>query len=1679
MQPISRILSVLLFIFCTYSVSGQVVAGFTATPLSGCAPLVVSFTNTTVPATGTTYVWDMGNGTGPVTLTDPGASYLVAGTYTVTLTAHHGLTSSSYSRIITVYPAPVVSFSAADTQVCPGVPVVFTGTVTPGVSGPVSYLWSSGDGYTSTASSYTHAYSLSGNFNVSLNVTNSVGCSAILTRSAYVHVFTPPVPAFTVGTRYICHPPGTATYSNLSTGDAPMTYAWSFGDGSTPSSLDSPAHVYTASGIYATKLVVTDVHGCKDSLSVPGYIRVGNLTAAFTGPAAACVYAPVTFSNTSSSYLSGLWLYGDGGTDTAHAGHHTYTVRDTFTVKLVVSDSFCHDTATHNIVIPDPHVSFHITPDTPCPAPVVAAFAATVPVGSTVLWDFGDTTSGSGISTSHTYTDNGFKTVSMYATSPLGCTDTVSGEYRIYDMVFAEYGDMPFGGCVPLTVNYTASATTTYPRPTSTPAPPYPYLTSYLWQFSDGSSTPAANAMHTYTVAGLFTYTVSVMTANGCTMRRVDTQRAGTPPVVTFSATPTHACYHDNEILFTRTVLSGSVNNNMWLFGEGGNGYQTFDTVSVPVYSLFHHFSIPGLFSDTLISFYNGCPDTFIRHDYILIDSPRAALYPHIICSLPFTASFGNRSMGADTHLWIFGDGTTSVADSPVHTFPGSAIYPVQLATYNIASGCRDTAITYVDLVKPVVAITASDTTVCKDDSVVFSTTLLSGLTTYYLWYAGGSYGSNYTNNDYPKFIDTFHTPGLYTIRVVAFDGHLCPDTITKTNYILVAKPAAHFNVSPASICWPQVTAFTDVSTDQPGATITNRTWAFGDGATATTGLPAVSHSYTSTGTYTITEIVTDNVGCKDTTTLTRAIFKPKASFVAGNTHPCRFVPVTFTNTSAPLSGTYLWSFGDGNTSILSSPVHAYADTGHFTVRLIVTDTHGCKDTANYVSYIVVTGPYAAFSMDDSVSVCPPFVVHFTNASSGGISNNWDLGNGGTSVATNPTNIYTVPGYDTVRLVVVNSFGCTDTAIKHVKVFGYAGAFSYSTDSGCAPLTVLFSADLSNVSITSSIIWDFADGVISSPALSDTITHAYLLPGAYVPRLILTDDSGCVSSSLGKDTIRVDMIRPGFTAAPNPVCVGDTQLLADTSSSYLSSITGRLWRYHGSSATLPSVHITYTAPGTYTDSLTVTDAWGCTAIAVKDISVYVLPAITSVSDSVMCAGGTVLLADSAVGGTWSSGNTSVASVDTSSGNVTGISAGIAPVTYSVGPTCFTVATVTVNAIPDPGSITGDTTVCVGAVVTLSDTVSGGIWTMSNGNATITSSGLVTGVSPGIDTASYTVTRINCSATATVPIFIHALPYPGTISGRDTLCKNGSVILSESVPGGIWSTGDPSVAVIDTAGNVTGTGLGTAIVTYVTAPDTNGCTSFITFPVVVINADFTINGNVTGVSCFDKTDGSITVSVSGGTPPFSILWSTGDSSYSIGALAPGRYSVHMLETANQCELSDSFVVTAPDSFHVVADIKNDLCFRSVGSISLSVTGGTAPYRFIWSNNATGNPITGLRAGNYHCALTDINGCATDVALVLENAECHDIVIFNAISPNGDGINDTWIIEGLQNFPNNQVQVFDKWGDVVYEQSNYNNDWAGMGKKGEVPDGTYYYLVKLNATDAPNGKGEYTGSLLIKR
>ncbi len=1550
-----RSLLLMILFISVQNATAQVTANFTADDTAGCAPMVVHFTNTSSGAT--SYSWDLGNGT-TTALTDVSGSYLTAGVYTITLVAHNGTASSTKSMSIHVYALPTVSFYADDTTICPGGTVRYTSTTTSGSWGGITYNWNFGDGYTSTAVSPSHSYAFSGNYNATLFAANGKGCINSLSKDPYILVYTPASVSFSTPTTTYCKPPAAVLFANTSIGVTPFSCQWRFGDGGT-SSFTAATHTYTAPGTYDVFLKVTDGHGCPDSALLPGYITIGNTSTSFTYPPAGCINIPDTFNNTSTTHISSVWDFGDGGTSVSESPVHTYTATGIYSVRLIIYTGICYDTTIHSITISHPTGSISFSPHDLCIHPTIT-FSASVPTGCTATWrSYNHGLLGTGTTLSYTYPYRVFRSdsigeidsITMIISNPAGCKDTVTTMDTINSLKIS--GWAPFEGCAPLVVRFSASpyslvydfyAGAPFWRfgyyPLVPPIISYDYpdaITSYVWDFGDGSPVSTlASPAHTYSVVGgVYAPSCTLMSATGCRGKLVSSDnpvRVGSmPPMPSFTRTPSHICT-GQPVHFT-SVASGLFNGYVWHFGDLNT-----DTAANPV----HTYTVPGIYTVEFAISYNGCATPY----YSLVDTsiaPSAVIGYNFDCSNRRQIFFSDLSIGEDSHIWQFGDGTTSAALNPAHVYPAIDTYNVYLTTYNATTGCRDTTHSRMVLTGLNALFTDSSASICRDvqDTIAFE--VKNGLfhpdttmVTKYAWYTNGVMRDTLrTGYNFDTVAYSFHTVGINNIAVVLTDNHGCLDTFATT--VLVAKPIDSFVFSPPSGCAPLLVNFTDHSRDVTGASPSQYRWFYGDGISVFSGSPSVTHEYTASGTYAMEEIVTDNIGCSDTLlSLSRIIVhKPAASFNATSTGICARKSVHFTNSSSRAAAS-VWIFGDGDTSSVTSPNHVYTASGTYTVKLVVIDTFGCTDTMVRNNYITVhPTPVSAFYMTDSFAVCSPFNVVFNNTTTGATSYYWIFGDGTSSLTASPSDVYIRPGYYTVKLLATNIFSCTDTSYGHVNLFGYSGAFTYSPLSGCAPLGVRFAASVSSVS---SLTWDFSDGVTSTPSLIDTITHIYTANGSFVPKLILTDSFGCTNFSVGRDTIKVGALSTGFSIAPNPVCQGNTISFHDSSSSSLSTISGWLWSFaSGVTSTMRAPTYAYSVAGTYPVTLTVSDSRGCSGSVTRNVIVNSLPPAIAVYTTV-CKGVADTLTDSVSGGIWSSSNMAVATVGSLSGLISGLSPGTSVITYSLGSGCTVTQTITVNH--SPSAITGVAVLCAGNTTTLTDTTGAGTWSSSaTGIAGVSSGGIVTGASAGTVAISYTVG--GCPAIKIVTVN----PVPPAIVAPPSVCVGTTAILTDSLPGGIWTSTTTSIATITPGSGIVTAGStpGIATIRY-TMP--TGCSTSTTLlisapPDPIVGSNFVCIG-----SSVTFTDG-----VGGG------IWSSSDVPVAIvGSLSGivsgvGTGTTTINYNDGGCIASK---VISVDVFSGPVNGSRVVCVRSSVTLS-SVGSGT------WSSSNTALATVGSSSG----------------------------------------------------------------------------------------------------------------------
>lgn len=1349
-------------------VKAQVTANFTSNIVSGCSPILVQFTDMSTGGA-TSWSWNLGNGT-TSPLQNPSTTYITAGTYTVTLTASNSSGSDTKTMVayITVVPSPVVNFAASDTiGSCAPTTIQFTNLTALNATGTATYLWDFGDGFTSALENPSHTYTATGNYSVTLSVTNSAGCSKLITKTNYIHIVAKPTANFSAPVTGSCTVPLTVNFSNSSSGAT--SYLWDLGNGNTSTAVN-PTGIYNATGSYNVTLIAANGN-CKDTLTLPSFVSIGSLQAAFTtSTTTTCTGNPVTFTNTSlPGPGNSTWYFGDGTSSNTTNATHAYSVQGTYTVSLVVNYNNCVDTATQTITVNQgPVVQFTANNTLSCSAPFTVQFSNTTTGATSYLWDFGDGTTSTATAPSHTYSALGSYTVTLTATAPNGCVNTLTmPAYIVIYQPTMTISANPPSGCAPAAITFTANISPTVG------------VTNYTWDFGDGTtSVGGASITHTYNTPGSYTVSVSYTVAQGCSyVSSPITVNIGVKPTASFTGAPLNIC-PNGTVTFTNTSTGPVGTVYTWYFGDGSTSNNANPT---------HAYGAQGTYTVTLVATSGGCSDTLVIPNMVVVNPPEANFTPVYDCSNRLKIDFLDVSQGASIWAWDFGDGTTSSQQNPSHVFPAYGSYTVTLTVTHMPSGCQSVKVLNILLYEMIPNFYA-DTLVCKGEGVTFNGFSNAAAMPYITsadWYFGDGTSALSTGLS-PTH--TYTASGVYTVMLVVKDSRNCKDTITKTNYITVGGPTAAFVGTPLTGCAPLNVVFTDQTISVAG--FASRTWRFGDGTSVTSPLSTSNHTYTYNGTFSVSLIVTDTLGCKDSLLKPAYVVaeKPTASFTTVDTFICPGNLVHFSNVTAT-GMTYAWDFGDGTTGSTANPNHAYGSSGLYTVRLIVTSANGCKDTLVRNNYINVQGMNLGFTASDSFATCPPLTVTFTNTSVGVGSYLWIFGNGNTSSTASPTTIFSVPGTYTVKLVGQNGSGCVDTAYKTIIVLGPTGTLSYSPTNGCLPLTVNFSSTNQN---TSSLIWDLDNGFTQTTTAS-TYSYTYTQPGLYVPRLLLSDGVSCIVPIFGIDTIRVDKVTSDFTFSPDSQCkAGNVNFMSNIIFA-VNPITSYNWDFgDGGTGTGQNTSHYYNTAGSFTVRMIATSSMGCKDTVYHSVTIKPAPTVSAGLPQSLCQGQTLsaqLQASGASTYSWSpAGGLSCANCSNP------IASPSVTTTYTVIGTaangCLDTSDVTVTVRPLPNVTTGNNVdICIGSSVQLA---SAGAVTYSWSPATgLSCTNCQSPTASPSTTTTYTVTGVDsfgCFDTAMVTVNIVSLPTV-TIAGSNNLCIGGGTQLTAT--GGVTYSWTPA------------------------------------------------------------------------------------------------------------------------------------------------------------------------------------------------------------------------------------------------------------------------------------------------
>ncbi len=215
-------------------------------------------------------------------------------------------------------------------------------------------------------------------------------------------------------------------------------------------------------------------------------------------------------------------------------------------------------------------------------------------------------------------------------------------------------------------------------------------------------------------------------------------------------------------------------------------------------------------------------------------------------------------------------------------------------------------------------------------------------------------------------------------------------------------------------------------------------------------------------------------------------------------------------------------------------------------------------------------------------------------------------------------------------------------------------------------------------------------------------------------------------------------------------------------------------------------------------------------------------------------------------------------------------------------------------------------------------------------------------------------------------------------------------------------------------------------------------------------------------CANENNGVARAIVSGGISPYQYDWSNSSDNGSTASGLPSGFTVVTITDQNNVQIIDSVFISSLTEFDIDTIIDPDRG-NGEGAITLLVNGGAGPYTYQWSdpNNSTTSSINGLFAGNYTVVVTDFNGCSELLVITVPrdgNAPgcLESMEIF---TPNGDGKNEFFVINCVENYIND-IEIYDRWGKLIFEQENYNNRWDGRDMGGELlPQGAYFFVLNV--------------------
>ena len=1640
-------------------------------PINGCMPLMVDFEDISITNNSiVNWQWDFGDG-GASYLQNPIYDYSNDGNFSVSLlvTDINGCQSlSTQLNLIDVYELPVADFNADIPFSCnPTELVTFTNITT----GSADYIWSFGDGSSSVLENPTYNYA-AGVYSVSLLA--KVGtCIDTLVKTNYIEVGSELYSDFITDINSGCQ--GMEVNFTDITTNSPDTWFWDFGDGST-SNLQNPTHNFLITGDFDITLTTSKGGQCTDIQTFYNVIQVyANPNVQITADTTYGCSSPfnVEFSDATINAVSWYWDFGNGTNSILQNPSASFFNYGSYDISLIVTNiKGCVDIKFFNDFIEVEKITIDISASelNGC-APFDIEFLDITNSIRPIIdwsWSFGDGGFSNTQNPIHQYSSTGLFDISLFVSNDYGCiaNEIFLDFIKVYELPHADFQASQLISCPGGNIDFSDLTISASP------------LTNWFWDFGDGNTSNLQNPIFQYQLTGI--YDVSLIAAsNNCTdtFKILNYINIIEPTAIFIEE---YNC--DNPLKVKFESLSIGADNIFWDFGDGNTSIQI---------NPIHTYAIKGIYNVTLTASNNltGCTHEFVKpikltipeasFDYLI--NPNNGYEDSVGCA-PKRVYLNNTSQDMSYFKVLWSDGYVGfgIVD---HLITNAGQFDVTMIITDL-HGCKDT-MTYDNMFRiNDVDADFEIANVLGCDSMLVNFVDLSSPASSVIWNFGDG-GNSIINN--PQHI--YYAEGYYDVTIYAKSVDGCKDTLERLEYIQFQYPTANFTSNIQGICPNDQVQFSNIS---DGIGITSA-WDFGDGSQSVQINP--SHSFTANGLFDISLLITDSFNCTNNMVLANHIevLKPNADFItAGISSNCPPLISNFSNSSSTDVVNWEWIFSGGGSSSLVNPSHLFLVSGIFDVTLIVENSFGCKDTIVQNELVNIAGPIGNFSISDSL-ICKDDSILFIPLVLNTDNFLWDFGNGILSTDSFPFSIYSADGIFMPSLIIENASGCQFTinnsdTIKVRSVNIDAGIDVEICEGGQIQLNALGNSTL--------FAWIPTLG-LNDPSLFNPIAS----PLNDIMYFIHHSDGMCEATDSVFVKVYNEVPIPTFTTLNH--CEGDT-IYFNGNSGLLTPNIGWEWSF-GSSIQNPLQQL---ALGINTIQLIAVNLDNnCSDTLVQQVEIYPLP-IAHFTANEVCLGDTTILTNSSSANVvnWEyTMNDGIGFSFSPSANYIYQNSGIfnpnLVVISDFGCTTEHSIILEVNELPIANFLVENN--CIGEENIFTDisTISTGM--ISNWEY-IFGDGTTNGVS-SIEHHQYAlagtynvtlnvITDKGCESSVVKETKVFDNPIIDFISeqfclGTPTSFTDFSTLNNGNIVQWEWDFGDGVGLANFEYPTYRFTSPGTYSVSLIATTDF-GCTSSMVKIITIFAlpiANFTTNATACLGDDIHFTDLSMNNNIA------SWEWNLGD-----GTILNIQNPSHQYEYAQTFDVTlavvsaegckhDTTIINAVEVFNnPIADF-NASAFTTTELFSeiefYNNSTGAIMYEWDFDNGSISNernPIVDFQNIKNHEVVLHVvsaEGCESEIMKNINISPEYTLYAPNAFTPNGDGNNDVFLAKG-NGVTSFEMQVFDRWGGIVFESSDIEYGWDGLDASANSAGiGTYMYHISLYDY---NGKlWVYNGELNLMR